>query len=83
MADLHKIFDIFSNYKCDNKDNVDEMFLEMMSDNDNFNNLMNLCVDIDDKKLIINEDMSDNIKANINRYGTTYKKIYECYYNCF
>lgn len=87
-ASLKIMYEVFSSYDvddCNDKNKINDRFLEMMSDYKNYNKLMNAAFSINTSVFTpINEDIEDKrIVYNIKKFGQLYKVIYESYLRCF
>lgn len=78
LADMYKIFEQYDG------DDIEEQFLKMMSDSNNFNTLMYAAVNIDEALFEQHiEAQDERILKNIRIFGNTYRKVYESYCRCF
>lgn len=88
---LSTMYEVFKNYDLNEnftQEDIDDKFIEMMSDYKNYNKLMNAAFSIDESILgqyHINESEITNksIVYNIKKFGPTYKHIYEAFTKCF
>ncbi len=82
---LKKMYDIFSAYDINESENVDDKFLEMMSDYKNFNTLMNIAFGLDTSEFVTEDSQIEDkrIVYNIKKFGPLYRNIYESYKKCF
>ena len=82
---LKKMYDVFINYDINENENIDDKFLEMMSDYKNFNTLMNIAFGLDTSEFVTEDaDIEDKrIVYNIKKFGPLYRSIYESYKRCF
>ena len=82
---LKKMYDVFINYDINENENINDKFLEMMSDYKNFNTLMNIAFGLDTSEFVTEDaNIEDKrIVYNIKKFGPLYRNIYESYKRCF
>ena len=78
---LKKMYDVFINYDINENENIDDKFLEMMSDYKNFNTLMNIAFGLDISEFVTEDTNIEDkrIVYNIKKFGPLYRNIYESY----